>query len=203
MIERSLALQGSWTGALGAIAGIALALAAVTAGWGLFEEFVGAELPSRNISIFDLVVVGLTATIAATIAAFLPARSAARVPVLTALAGRRPVRKVPKWMAPVGLLGFVGGLGLLALVAFASRDGSNDNIAAGVAVVGSVSVMVGLLCVSPALIEAASKLGHRWPGPLLLAVRSLARQRTRSSAVVSAIAVVMALTTAGLSLIHI
>ena len=199
VIERSLALQGSWTGALGAMLGIGLGLLAVFAAWPMFEELVGYELPDRSVSVFDLAIIAATATMAATVAALLPAKSAARVPVLTALAGRRPVGAIPRWFVPVGVLAMAGGLGLLTLVTIASqRDGGGD-LASLVSVVGAVSVMGGLICISPVLIEAAGRIGHRWPGSVLLAVRSLVRQRTRSAAVVSAIAVVMALTTAGLT----
>lgn len=204
VIERSLALQGAWTGFLGAILGVGLGLVAVLAIWGSFEELIGYDLANRRIGWFDLGVIAATATVAATVAALLPAKSAARVPVLTALAGRRPVGAIPKWLVPLGSIATLGGLGLLALVAYeSSTNGDTGDIAALVAVVGAVSVMVGLICVSPLLIETAGRIGHAWPGSLLLAVRSLVRQRTRSAAVVSAISVVMALTMAGLTAIGI
>lgn len=199
VIERSLALQGSWTGVLGSTLGIGLGLLLVLGAWGQFEELVGYDLHDRNIALLDLAVIAVTATFAATMAALFPAKSAARVPVLTALAGRRPAGEVPRWLAPLGLLASAAGLGLLALVAIASRRGEGGDLAALVAVVGSVFIVIGLLCISPVLLEIAGRIGRRWPGSLLIAVRSLVRQRTRSSAVVSAIAVVMALTTAGLT----
>ena len=51
----------------------------------------------------DLIAIGVTGIVAATIAAFVPARSAARVPVLSALAGRRPLGALPRWIVPIGV----------------------------------------------------------------------------------------------------
>ncbi len=193
VVRRSLALQGSWSGLFGAAVGIGLGLLTVAVAWPWYEEIIGRDLSGRRILAIDLLAIGLTAVGAATIAAALPARTAAKVPVLTALAGRRPVGQVPVWVGPSGGLATAVGFGLLVL---AVTDGSNGNAAALASVLGCVLIGAGLVCSAPLLIEAVGRFGGRASGPVRLAARSLARQRSRSAPVVAAISVVMALTTA-------
>ncbi len=134
-----------------------------------------------------------TGVAAATIAALLPARTAAQIPTLTALSGRRPVGAVPRRLVPIGLALFGGGLFLLALAAggsVAERGTSADsNLLAAAAVLGGLGVMFGACCASPLAVSAAASVGARLPASWRLAARSMGRLRTRSAGVVTAIAV--------------
>ena len=198
MIRRTLALQGTWTGLAGSLFGLAAGLAALPVVTPLFERTMAHDLPAYRFSVIDFVVIGLTATVAGTLAALVPARSASQIPVMSALAGRRPLARPPRWLVPTGL-GLLGGglaltaIGALGSTASSSSSGSspvNDSdLWALVIVVGVVGIVFGMVCATPLVIERVGSLGRRWSLSWRLALRSLVRSRTRSSAVVAAIAV--------------
>src|SRR5262249_19249613 len=135
----------------------------------------------------DAVAIMITGVITATVAAFIPARSAARVPVLAALAGRRPLGRIPKSLVPTGIALFAGGVFVLGLVAAASGNGNRNQLALS-AVLGGVLVLSGACCASSAVIAALAGVASRARGSLRVAVRSVVRSRARSAAVVMALA---------------
>jgi len=196
LIRRTMGLQGFWTGLFGSIAGVAVALAAllVARRLELLELFTNSVVRSLTVMPLDLVIIVATATSAAMAAASIPARSAARIPVLSALAGRRPVATPPSWMAPVGVVAFVVGLFLLGGVA--SSDDAGD-FGAMLAVIGSMSILFGIVCASPLIVAAVGDIGSRAGGVVRLAARSLGRARARSAAVLTAIATVGSLAMVG------
>ena len=133
----------------------------------------------------------LTGIIAATVAAFVPARSAARVPVLSALAGRRPLGTLPKRLVPIGAALFAGGIFVLVLVATASPDRHSDGLALS-AVFGGLLVLAGACCASSVVVAALGRTAGRARGAARIAIRSIVRSRARSAAVVMAIAAISA-----------
>ncbi|MEM9034167.1 MAG: hypothetical protein AAGD18_06205 [Actinomycetota bacterium] len=199
VISRSLSLQGSWTGLVGGCVGVAIALVAVLVGWSQLEDLIGRDLVERRIVAADLVIIVATAVVAATVAARFPARSAARVPVLTALGGRRPVAALPVWIGPLGLASVAFGVLCLAVVASAADAG---DLAALLAFLGATAIIVGVVCIAPVLVELVGRVGRWTQGSLLLAVRGIVRQRSRSAAMVAAGAVVIGLATAVLTVME-
>lgn len=204
VIRRSLALQGSWTAVMGAIVGMGLALAAVPFVRGVMSRnILNYELVSTVISIRDLVVIATTAIIAGTIAAAVPARSAAQVPVMSALAGRRPQSAPPRWLVPTGVGLTVGGLGLLAVAGTGARvDSSNSFVWPLLVVIATVGVVFGMVCATPLVVARLGRYGRSAPLAWRFALRSLARSRTRSAAVVAAIAVTVGGAIAGSAVIE-
>lgn len=198
LVRRTLGLQGLWTGAFGAVLGLAVGLSAAVIGYraGLAETLAGHRVEQLRLAPLDLVIVVITALVAATLAALVPARSAARVPVLAALAGRRPVNDPPRWLVPVGVGLFGFGVFLLAAAA-SSNDGGN--LAAATAVLGALGVLFGVVCSSPLIVSWISRVGSRRGGVVRLAARSLGRSRMRSAGVLTAVATVSALSIAGLT----
>ncbi len=198
LVRRTLGLQGMWTGALGAGLGISLGIAATLAAhrFGLADLFSGHAVDSVQIPPLELIVVALTALAAATIAALVPARSAARIPVLSALAGRRPVNAPPRWLVPVGLGLF--GFGVFLIAAAASSSGGG-NFPAAIAVLGVLGVLFGIVCSSPLIVSWVSDVGSRRGGVTRIAARSLGRSRMRSAGVLTAVATVSAIAIAGLT----
>jgi putative ABC transport system permease protein len=194
LVRRSLAMQGGWTGLVGSVLGVAAAVVALLLARSTIEEVKGSVLAPYRFVPFDLIVIVATGTAAATFAALVPARSASRVPVLTALAGRRPLGVVPRRLVPLGLATFT--LGVFLLFLGASSEGGGD-AAAAAAVLGGVMVLAGMCCCTPLAIDtmslASARVGRSWR----FAGRSLGRTRTRSAAVVTAIAVAGALGAAG------
>jgi len=196
VVRRMLALQGWWTGLLGAALGAAVGIGAPVAGRGLLESLSGRWIDGFVVRPSDIAVIVLTGALAGTVAALVPARSAARVPVLTALNGRRPVGRVPRRLVPAGVVLFGGGTGLIALaVALATPPngdaaGGSTTAVALVAVAGGLGVLFGTCCASPLAVDAVARVVGRLGGTARLAARSVGRARGRSAAVVTAIAVV-------------
>jgi putative ABC transport system permease protein len=134
------------------------ALVAVLIARSTIEEVNGAVLAPYRFAALDLVVIVATGTLAATLAALVPARSASRVPVLAALAGRRPLGLVPRRLVPIGVATFA--LGVFLLFLGASSEGGGD-AAAAAAVLGGVMVLAGMCCCSPLAIDTRSRTSAR------------------------------------------
>jgi putative ABC transport system permease protein len=202
LLRRTMALQGSWSGLFGSLGGVALALVLLVAFRGVVDQLAGKHLGAYEIMPIDLVIIVLTGVAAATIAALVPARSIAKVPVMAALSGRRPLGAVPRRLVPIGLGLFGAGLFLLMLAATATTGndggGSGDgDLYAAVAVLGGLGVLFGMCCLSPLAVDTVGKVGARLSGSWRLSARSLARTRTRSAGVVTAIAAAGALALGG------
>jgi putative ABC transport system permease protein len=193
-IRVTMALQGTWTAAVGAAVGIGLGLAVLPFATPVVEQwFLESDTVGYRWAAGDLVAIAVTALVAGTVAAAVPARSLAKVPVMAALAGRRPLAQPPRWLVPTGVGLSLGGLGLLAVagagVSNASSSGGNTDLFALAIVVASVAVVFGMVCATPLVVERAGRLAAHLPLSPRLALRSMARARTRSAAVVAAIAV--------------
>ena len=197
LLRRTMALQGSWSGLVGSVAGIGLGCVGLLAGRGTIERLVGHRLGAYEIAISDMVIIAVTGVAAATGAALVPARSIARVPVMAALSGRRPLGDVPRRLIPIGLGLFGGGVFLLVIAATGSSDGSSGNLFAAVAVLGGLGVLFGMCCLTPRIVDLLGVLGSRVAGSWRLSARSLARTRTRSAGVVTAVAAAGALAVGG------
>jgi len=199
-----LVAQGTVAGAIGSIAGVVAGVGAValalrvapvdvrhaTFGWPVGRAAV------RPAELLPVVVIG---TLVSSVAAWLPARSAARIPTLQALAGRRPLARVPARLPLLGALSVGAGCGLIALATIAAR--STD--AAGVVLVaigGGLAVLLGAIATAPWVIAGLERVSARLPRSWRLAGRGLARNRVRSSAVVGAICAVTASLIAGATL---
>jgi putative ABC transport system permease protein len=79
---------------------------------------------------------------------------------------------------------------VLVTVATTSGDGhSDDSIYAVAAVIGGLLVLAGMCCASPIAVDLIGRVGARLSGSWRLAARSVARSRTRSAGVLTAIAV--------------
>ncbi len=201
LIRRTLSLQGTWSGAVGSIVGIGVGIALFLVGTPVIERIVNRSWSTTTIAPVDMVVLFLTGVAAGTIAALLPARSLATTSVLSALAGRRPIRPVKARTVTAGVICFSSGLFLLA-VATAAAEGSNGNdgdLFALVAVLGGVGVLAGMCLASPLAITVATAVAARLGASWRLSGRSLYRTRWRSAAVVTAIGVAGAFAVAGAS----
>jgi putative ABC transport system permease protein len=186
--------NGVATGVVGAVAGFALGLVA----WLAYRPQAQASA-HHVIGVFQLPwtvvwVSMILAVLAAYAAAARPARAIARVPVVTALAGRPPAPK------PVRHLAVPFGLGFLALAFFllgaagagvgANAGGSGPGPQATQlreVVIGLLALAVAVVLLSPACLEVLARLGRWTPVTVRLALRDLARYRARSGPVLAAI----------------
>ena len=191
-LRRTLTMQGTMLGVIGAALGVAGGLAALVLAQSWVENLYRHELD--YVMNIDLLAIAATAIVAATIAARFPARSTSRVPVLAALAGRRPLAPVPplRWLKAAVVFGT--GVALLGLVAVVSRDGTSARqTVALVAIVGGLFVMAGAAYLAPVVVEVLARCSSRVGPSARIAARSLVRVRSRSAAVVTAGAVAGAL----------
>lgn len=202
VLRQVLFLQGTWTGVIGALLGLALG------GLGLVglaphaDRMFSRDVDPWTIRIGDLVPIVLLGVAAATVAALIPARTSVRVPVLAALAGRRPLAKVPRWVTGLGAVASVCGLGLLGLAVLGGSDATHDTqLWALTAIVGGMGVLLGACAMTPGYTSLLEPLARRLHGSWRLAARSLARQRTRTSAVVSGVCAASALAVGAAALV--
>lgn len=194
-IRRLALLQGTLCGGAGVIAGFSVGLAIVK----LFFEPHIDDLAGRVTGGVTLapVELGLIAamTIAATAAgAWRPGRTAARIPVLAALGGRRPLRAVPATVPIRALATSATGTVLLAV-------GLNGGGPRGLTLIGAVLIVLGFVLCAPALVAVLERLASRAPGITRLAARDIARQRARTGPLVAAILAVASLAVLGSTLI--
>lgn len=201
-VRTTLVLQGTLTGLFGAAGGLAIAGLALVAGHNWFERLLNQRFGDYELPLDDLPTAVVIGVVAATIAALIPARTAAGIPTLSALAGRRPLSPVPRRLIGWGLVAIAGGLALLALAVIGSRDDSGGDRWTYVAIVGGVAELLGACAVSPALVARLEPLASHLRGGWRMAARGLARNRTRTGAVVSAVGAAGALAIAASALIQ-
>ena len=136
-----------------------------------------------------------------------PGPQRGRIPTLAALAGRRPLPPVRRRVTAAGVGAVTLGLVLLGLAvaghtATASTAGSGSTeLWALVGVAGGVLQLLGACALSPALVARLEPLAGRARGTWRLAARSLARERVRTGAVVSAVAAALGLAVAASALV--
>ena len=178
--------EGLTVGALGAAAGIAAGIVVLVAGRPLIQPFVTKLLVGIGVSPIDLVGPAAMAVGAAAVAAWVPARTASRVPTTTALQGRMPAFPPRRWVVPVGL-GLAGLGAVLLVVALASRSGL-ANVIVGV---GGVMAVGGAALLAGPLLALLARAADRVSGTSRLVLRDSGRHRTRSVVAVAATLVIL------------
>ncbi len=201
-VRTMLVLQGTVTGLVGTVVGLALAAGLLLGFHDAIERASGHRFGAYEVRPFDHVIVVAIGVVAATLAALIPARSAARLPTLAALAGRRPLAPVPRRLVVLGVGGVAAGLSLLGLAVLGSASGSSGDVWVFVAILGGVCELLGACAIAPALVARLEPLAGRVRGSWRLAARGLARQRTRTGAVVSAVAAAGALAIVSTALVR-
>ena len=182
-----LLANGAMVGAAAAVIGTAGGLA----GWFWFAPHL-ERIAEHRIDRFDLPwwaigIAILLAVVTATTAAWWPARSAARIPIVAALSGR-PARPRPAHrFAALGGLLLLAGVGSLAL---------SHQKRPLLIVTGIVATSLGILLLAPAGIAGLSVAGRRSRIATRLALRDLARYQARSGAALAAISLAVGLSVA-------
>ncbi|GAB3845673.1 FtsX-like permease family protein [Dactylosporangium cerinum] len=174
LLANGLAIGG--VGALtGAIAGVAGWVAVSPA----LETPLGHRIDRFNLPWTPLLVAVLLATGTAVAAAWWPARAAARVPVVAALSARPAPPRPARRFAALGAVLLVAGMGAL----YWSEQTKPWYIIGGV-----LATAIAMLLLAPVGVAAVGRLARRAPLAPRLAMRDLARYRSRSSAALAAIA---------------
>lgn len=183
--------NGFVTGVVGAVAGFALGLLAWLAYRPLAEASAHHVMGAFQLPWLVIFVSMGLAVLAAYLAAVRPARAIARVPIVAALAGRPPApRQARRWAGPTGV-----GLLVLAffLIGLASEQATSSGAAGSASslilalIVGLILLCVGVVLVAPVCLALLARATRRAPIVVRLAVRDLARYRTRSGAALGAI----------------
>ena len=173
----------------GAIVGLVGAGVGLLAGIGVWELYRPHLETSVHhvIGVFQLpwAVIGPTlalAVLASFLAAARPAQTITRVPVVAALSGRpAPPRPVRRSVIP-GVVASVLAFFLLGSAAANMRNGGGAQL-----VIGLVALVVAVLLLAPFFLALFARLADRSPLPIRLALRDLARYRSRSGSALAAI----------------
>jgi putative ABC transport system permease protein len=121
----------------------------------------------------------------AVLAARKPAKTVARIPVVSALSGRPPSPKGSHRSAVPGVVLLVVGPLLLA---FAGGWGGNNAKDTLFLLAGIVATCIGCLLLAPVVIGVLAAAGRHTPIAVRLALRDLGRYRARSGAALAAVA---------------
>jgi len=181
-LRLAMVANGALIGAVAAAIGTGIGLI----GWLLvvpaLEPVVGHRIERFDVPWWVVVAAVTLAVTTATAAAWWPARTIARVTIVSALSGRpprpRPVKRSTTLAAPFVVI----GLTCLAL----AGDPLDGNVALLLA--GTVAFVLGVLLVSPVAIRAGALLGRRLSVAGRIAMRDLVRYQARSGAALAAIA---------------
>jgi putative ABC transport system permease protein len=174
-------------GLIGGVAGATIGAAAALGGWLWYYPHLETATAHRT-DPFNLpwaaVIIGLLLAVATSvIAAIWPGRSVSKVPVVAALSGRiDPPQLVNRSLRP-GLIFAVAGLFVLYF-----SGGANGNQGGGyLTIAGMLCCEIAAALLAPFIVDKLSRLAWRAPLASRLALRDLARYRSRSGAALAAV----------------
>ncbi|WP_034261272.1 ABC transporter permease [Actinospica robiniae] len=199
-IRLTVMADGAFTGALGAVLGTGLGLAAWIAYAPRFSRNAGHLVPWTAVPWWLLVCVAILAVVCATTAAWRPAHAVARMPIVSALSDRPapPVAIHRSVTPPLVLL-----IGAPVLLATSGGWGAQGGRAAFFQLGGLLLSALGLALAAPFAVARLAGPARRLPPAAKLALRDLSRYRVRSAAALAAgslavlIAVLVTLITTG------
>ncbi len=171
-------LGGTSLGFVGSIAGAILGIAAAYLLHPLFDDFVQHAVGPVQINLFAVIGAVAMGTGAATLAALGPARAAAKLSTVDALAGRSAPPRPPGRVAGFGLLIVAAGVVLTVL----GTETDYDIFQAG----GLIAMLSGFLFSIPLLVGFVGRIASRLPMTGRLAARDAARHGRRTGAAVAA-----------------
>jgi putative ABC transport system permease protein len=172
--------NGVVVGVAAAVAGTAAGLIAWTFSISSVQSSSGHRVAWTDLPWGLIVLAVVLAVVTAAAAAWWPARTVSRIPVVAALSGRPGHQKPTHRFVVPGVALLAVGAGFLA--AAGAGNGSPPLLIAGI-----LGTTLGALLLAPLAITGLSALCGRAPLPIQLAVRDLARYRTRSGAALAAI----------------
>jgi putative ABC transport system permease protein len=187
-----ISANGLATGAVGAMAGFALGLAAWLAYRPRAEASAHHVMGAFQLPWLVIFVSMALAVLAAYLAAVQPARAIARMPIVAALAGRPPApRQARRWAGPTGagllvVAFFLIGLASEQATSTAAETGNKSTLFLAL-IVGLIVLCAGVVLVAPTCLALLARAARQAPIVVRLALRDLARYRARSGAALGAI----------------
>lgn len=170
--------SGVTLGLVGSLAGLALGTIGGVLLTPLLDRFVHRVVGRPQFPLSMMAAAVLLGTVAATFAAWVPARAAARIPTVDALARRTPPPAPAGRWAGIGLAAI--GLGA-ALLAF----GTIRQVTVALTI-GVVGMLAGVLLAIPLAVGGMARLATRLPVALRIAGRDTGRHGRRTAAAVAA-----------------
>jgi putative ABC transport system permease protein len=178
-LRRIVLADGVVLGAVAAVSGVALGIAAAAASRPLLERLSSIRTGAFRVFPEALAALAALAVVTGVLAALVPAWIAARQDVVAALAGRRGItRSRRRWVVLGAVLAAAGAL----VAATGARRAS-----ATVIVAGLVVVELGLVLCTPALVGLVARLGGVLPLAPRIALRDTSRNRTAAAPAISAV----------------
>ncbi len=178
--------EGLLIGSVGALSGVLVGLGVFVLARPLIQRYVSRVLVGVGVAISDVIGPVVVALVSVLLAVWIPARTASKVPITSALQGRMPALAPRKWVIPVGIGCAAVGV-LLVSVSLASESGL-ANVLVGV---GAVLLVGGVALTASPILASASRLANQVPAAGRLVLRDSGRNRTRSAVAVAAIMVIL------------
>ncbi|HSJ70069.1 MAG TPA: FtsX-like permease family protein [Acidimicrobiia bacterium] len=179
--------NGMAIGAVGGLLGCGIALTGSLTLSPSLESVVGHRIDRFNVPWWLLVACLLLAVTTATAAAWGPARTVAKVPIVSALSGRPPTPRQVHRSLPLsfGLIG-VGVASLLV-----ADDPLETPMDALLIVFGSFALIAGIVSLSPIAIRVMTRAGTRLPVGMRVALRDLSRHQGRAGSALAALSLTL------------
>ena len=184
-VRRVVLMGGVVLGALGSAIGLAIGIGAAAALYPHLEDFLSRAIGPLELPWPSIVGAGVLGILAATLAAFGPARSAGRLPPVEALAGRSAPPRPP---------GLVARRGLILLLASTVALAATTIVRSIPGLIASLVAMVcGFLLAIPLVTTWVGRLAKRLPASARVAAREVSRHGRRTGAALAAATMVLAL----------
>jgi putative ABC transport system permease protein len=172
--------SGVVLGLTGGVLGAALGLALGLLSRSLLLRYTTSDFGGLHLQPLQLAAIAALGLVTGVLAALVPARSASRVNVVTALAGRRGTLRTAKRWPVIGFALIGLGVGITAFGA------ANDRRAQFI-VGGAIVVELGMVACTAALVGLVGRLGTKLPATPRMTLRDAARNRGRTAPAVAAI----------------
>jgi putative ABC transport system permease protein len=192
-VRAALLLNGLAVGVVSMVVGGVVGLGA----WWLYaphqQGSVGHVVDPAGIAWWLVVVAMVLAPVTTTLAARRPALVISRLPVVTALSGRPTEPKISKRNAAIGA-SLLGGGVLVVFAGNAGGPGGGGGHRALPVLIGIVLSAIGLFLVAQWAVAQLGRLAGHVPVAARVALRDLARYRSRSGAALGAICLALLMT---------
>lgn len=210
-VRRVILAQGTLLGLLGGVAGVGLGVLAEVLARPALEGYLDHAFGSLDVRAVEVLAVLLVGVLAAYLAALVPARGSARLPIVDMLKARFRVDGVahnPRWawvalfLGPLVVVGgawgwhrsyATGTAGATSLLSGLRYGGGGHHVRWTVLLsVGAAIALAGLTRSVPVLLARLGRRAGRLPLTLRLSVRDCARHWHRSAPATAAVATVIA-----------
>lgn len=181
-VRLAMVAHGAAVGLIGAVIGNVVALVAWLAARRALEPIVHHRVDPADVPLNVLIIGSLIAVATTTGAAWWPARTISRVPIVRALSGRPADAPKVHRSALLGLAFLAAGV--VILIKGIHKSGDATPFAA---ISGPIAIVLGILFLCPMAIQTVRPLARRMPVTARLALRDLSRYQARASGALAAI----------------